>query len=767
MKKTLLTTVLLFCCAALSAARLNVKDFGAAGDGVTDDTKAIRKALRTMLKEADAQGFGSGFCPVGIHDQAAMIGVGERETVHEVFLPAGTYRISDMLIGGRETIFIGEEGTVIEMTDPEKEILYCNGAFRITVKNVTFRGGNTHILICTRNNESARVLIENCRFEYSAGAAVDCRSYRNPAGTDYRTNPLSAYDITWEGDEPVISKNDLSDKGVFNNSTLFICRNSEFNNCQQAFDVGADGASINDCRITAASFPAFRLGVPYHGHAYINNIHATAAAAGEEPWVENHTGTLAIRNSTFDGAPRALVEQLNLNKSNIPATLLISHTNVTCAGTSDDAIVRIKAPGITPCVTELFRVRELGSTPSLAIRWETTPTYESLLADRHIDQPALDAYRATLVEWPYFISFGENSNIDETLPDALASSVTNAFIPDEVEVPAPEFTFPAPVKVLKAADFGVDDDPATDDTAAMQKALAAVAEADGMTELQMPAAMVKVNVALSLPGELLLTAEGRGWIVQTTPERPIFVGENIKYFKADNFVFSGNVEKLAECGHGFEITLAPDGEAEWTNCCFYSMNHSAITATAGKDNSAKVRVADSTFMTCRQVLDTDAELSAIDNIWISSHGKMDEQAVIINRPGGNMRITNMLTVPAIMKYHYPPHLPCINNWPNGDNLRWVDNHGKLFFRDNRIGGEWMGFCLVYNWHPAAEIYMDGGISCCYHPSSKMNFLYCMYPPQAALIRNMGWKMRFPDGSSEVGSPDFIDVQNVIIQNVLY
>ena len=765
MKRKLSTAFVLMCCGGmLAAGGLNVRDFGAKGDGVTDDTNAFYEAVSKISE--DSPRYAAGLCPTDIPDRPPLAGVGETAEVQELVIPAGTYKLSKTIVLPGTAVIRGEEGAVIEMSNPDADIFYSHWGFRLTFSGLTFRGGNRQILVCTCNNESARIIIRDCRFEKSGNAAVDCRSYLNPDGTDYRTLPRPAYNVEWDGFIPILTPNSWEGYPAFNNSTLFVCRNSEFDGCGMAIDVGADGASFNDLRITAEKFPAMRIGFPYNGAAYFNNIHATAETTGDEAWIENHAYNLAVRNCVFDGAPRALVDYRHPGKDNVPNSILLTDDIVTCSGTPDSAIIRIKEPGNTPCITEIFRVTEASDSLARAMVWDQDPTLDSLSARRHIDGPGLDAYKATLVEWPYFISMGQNQNIDETLPAALAGSFSETVFPDDMVLPAPEFDFPEPVRHLKAADFGVDSDRETDDTEGMKKALAAAAETDGLTVLEMPVAMVKISLALELPPQLILTAPGRSWIVQTTKERPIFVGKDIRYFKVENFIFSGDVVAQKECGCGFDLQLAPDGEAEWVNCGFYSINHAGISAQAGRDNTARVRVADSTFMTVRQVLDTDASCSEISNSWISSYGMMDEEAVIVNRHGGNMRITNMLTVPCIMKYHYPPHLPWVEQWPNSDHLRWVDNYGRLFMQDNRFGGEWMGFPMVYNWDPRGEIYMDGGTSCFFHPSSAMCALYCMYPPALAVIRNMGWKMTFPD-SALVLAPEFMEVPEVFTQNILY
>ena len=69
----------------INGAPINVRDFGAVGDGVTDDTTAIQAA------------FDLAYASVGVNYAATRIGAANAKTI---FLPPGTYRVTDALILG-------------------------------------------------------------------------------------------------------------------------------------------------------------------------------------------------------------------------------------------------------------------------------------------------------------------------------------------------------------------------------------------------------------------------------------------------------------------------------------------------------------------------------------------------------------------------------------------------------------------------------------------------------------------------------------------
>ena len=86
----------------LSGMRLDVRDFGAKGDGVTDDFAAIQQALNKAeeYRNADKMIYANNLGTIsswGVWDGGNP----------EVFLPKGTYRISRPLVGLKNVTLCG------------------------------------------------------------------------------------------------------------------------------------------------------------------------------------------------------------------------------------------------------------------------------------------------------------------------------------------------------------------------------------------------------------------------------------------------------------------------------------------------------------------------------------------------------------------------------------------------------------------------------------------------------------------------------------
>ncbi len=103
---------------------LNVKRFGAKGNGKADDTDAIQKALDEASHAARTrQDTDSIPYPDGI---PAKCGYHYHSTGPEVWFPHGHYVITHQLLPRRTHALRGEGHPWLEQKDSRQDILYCD-----------------------------------------------------------------------------------------------------------------------------------------------------------------------------------------------------------------------------------------------------------------------------------------------------------------------------------------------------------------------------------------------------------------------------------------------------------------------------------------------------------------------------------------------------------------------------------------------------------------------------------------------------------------
>jgi hypothetical protein len=135
------------------------RDFGAIGDGITDDTLALQNALNTLQPNS---------------------------TNHVLYLPAGTYRITQPLDFRRlspsqaQTImFIGEgpATTTIRWAGPTNGVMLTYGAWYSKMSRLTFDGAGiartaiAHDLPFSTHNEFSDMVFQNLSFGIEAGTS--------------------------------------------------------------------------------------------------------------------------------------------------------------------------------------------------------------------------------------------------------------------------------------------------------------------------------------------------------------------------------------------------------------------------------------------------------------------------------------------------------------------------------------------------------------------------------------------------------------------
>ena len=124
----------------LCGMRLDVRDFGAKGDGVADDFAAIQQALNKAeeYRNADKMIYANNLGKIsswGVWDGGNP----------EVFLPKGTYRISRPLVGQKNVTLCGEEGSIIEGADSQMLLLYLPYIEKYLLRTAYGKRGDHHI----------------------------------------------------------------------------------------------------------------------------------------------------------------------------------------------------------------------------------------------------------------------------------------------------------------------------------------------------------------------------------------------------------------------------------------------------------------------------------------------------------------------------------------------------------------------------------------------------------------------------------------------
>ena len=138
--KKLSTLLLLLVCCCLSA-NFNVKNYGAKGDGSTDDTKAIQAAFAAAAKSArTANSYGK-------YPRSSYYGSSPM-----VVFPHGKYKISETINVGSYVGFSGNgSSAMLVWAGAENGVMFNIAAYRTIVEKLIFTGGGVQLRFSNKN----------------------------------------------------------------------------------------------------------------------------------------------------------------------------------------------------------------------------------------------------------------------------------------------------------------------------------------------------------------------------------------------------------------------------------------------------------------------------------------------------------------------------------------------------------------------------------------------------------------------------------------
>ena len=660
---------------AAAPGGVNVRDFGAKGDGVADDTAAIRAAVA----EADRL---NASMRARVGSRHTNIGIGDGP-LREVVFPKGRYRLTDTIYSFRETLLRGEDGATISMDDPTKDVLYFHSAFRCRVTGLSFIGGAIQLRFCTQNNDSANLTMRDCTFRDSSGSAIECLSYA------YKTNgqlkALAPY-VT-KGGVPIPNPRYEGERRGFPNSTLLTVEDCTFESCRRVLEAACDGAVVRNCRIVSA--PNAEGGVmKLQNRIHLYGLDVTVKRdkrLRQSVFEIDRRCNLDVTGSTFrtdDGSGVCIVRS-RAKPAYVASYINLEDVTVESGADDDNAPIVIER-GTSPNMIRVAGLVEKGARRASPIHYVGGRDEEVLAAARH--------FKSMPVARTYSTEILEKAPSRPSLPAAPKRSGAET--------------------VLRAVDFGLDTDIRTDDTEAVKRLFAAAVGKENV-KIVFPGTWINLSETVDLPGNAVVTAEGTAGFRIKDEAKDLFRVKGFSDIRLSNLMFEGGrhsvVMEAAERG----TAGGRKAYASLTDCFFYDAASYSVVAVSG--DGTEDRRGDFDL-----VMDGGVSLVAKiyrgngtawdDRRWTeilpAAAGRLKESVVWENRGelvmrdmlGAPMTFCGMMTMAEVPVFKEPAE--------TGD-FRWVDNYGDFVSLYTRFGGEWGGKTPVYH-YGCGRVSIDGG-----------------------------------------------------------
>ena len=711
-----LVTLLAFGLLGIPSLAFDVRDFGAVGDGVADDTVAIQTAMNQCAGEQS-------FCLAGHSVLPSWGGHGGHGGGGEVFFSAGTYRITRPLVfPERRVTFRGEPGATI-VAEQSHDIFYFGAAFRIVFENLRLVGGRIQLNFFTNNGDMAMLRLEGCTFENAS--LENIRAFNLKAEDEWRGIP--PYLVDWEDPvRPVLAVNPEAEAttALFPNSTLFAIVGCKFRGSNVFLNGGSDVLVIEDTEFvrtggTVTPFPMTTNWNLSHVKAHFTGTAEEAKAC--QAWFVSK-GDLSVENCVFS------MEGCEVTNAGSCAMPLLYSGSM--AGYKNNSVrirnsrfdlqgaplVRFKAGTLSGILAVEGNVN-LSATPSKAVDFEQIPTLEEIETKIRY-QPYNELPLATQLKW----RIADNQGFDEAAPEVFAPFLHAPLPASDVaaaSVQQMDFQQELTGKTLR---------PEFADGVAVEDALREVfAKAKPGDRVVLPGRRFDVSKTIHVPGGVEIVAEGTALFWSADDELTCF----FRTTQPGDLTF----RNLCFYGGATAVNLAGGGgTAVFKNCGFLNQS---LTAIHAMNQPEKLLVADSVFFACGG-LQTNAKHSELRRNWVCNCPQMDERGFFVFN-GGEMLAEYNLFVPILPRVNIGTFRPEENSQflPNGNNLRWFDgNSARLHLNANRIGGEFNGMTPVYLSGGSSSLLFEGAYCWFGNAYTRHCMVYCHDLPKAILLRDI-------------------------------
>ena len=731
----------------LAMANIDVRAFGAKGDGVTDDTAAIQRAADAMNG------------PEIGRETRCLPGCNMKYVdgpYPAVVFPAGTYRVTGPVVFTGNVKLVGEGGAKIVNDTRDQETFYVRDNHHMTVENLAFEGGAVHLRQWTRNRDISYLKVSGCSFKGASDTAVISVSYKWFKGEKKQGNPAEENVDAVRGPDgryTLASRGPLSDFTPYNNSTLILIEHSTFTDNATAFWGYSDGVTMRNCAFLAAESaktPQLRLGnggrlgvemylrnlkIRYPGAA----VPGRAAIAFEGGRVEladssivsdadlvgvrstsrvneyNTASSFALRNVTFDTGSAPVVSlpgpsfPNRLYASGVKTTQNVRGKKLYAFDVEPDAEF---VKGI-PLRDPADNYKNLTCVPTenccTIVRENVDErTFDVTLPEaiRFLEVPGPGALRRDWVEdWGGRVGSlwgsGDAPLRGSGVPP-LQSGGANSSLKRR-DAASPNSATP----VFSDASIGrARRERAGDDTEKVA-ALLAKAKAAGGGCVELPARWITLTRTLELPDKVFLCSKGCAAIEMTDRESPAFVMSEGADVTLKGVHFSGGGSAIA--------TTAAKGSLTLVDCGFTDFKGPAIRAESSVPCGFRIRMTGGNSYTA-QLYRGNADVT-IDCYWFECCPPAPTEretpfdfATIVNTQGGRLRLRDFLGVPVYFGHLTKAYMsdPKFIRERVGD-YRWIDNRGELFCKNVRFGGEFRGLTPVYAYGNSVT-YVDGGVN---------------------------------------------------------